>query len=682
MSPLEQWAAIEFNAAVLLIAAAAILVVGLMASTRRAEAYFASDRNVGSILGGATVSAAFLSAAPFLGLAGSLFALGSDGLAWIVGIGTGFVLMGIVIAPAFRASGALTVPEFLAMRFGGGSVPLLAAVPVTACCLLLLVAQLVAIGTLAQHALDLPSDLAIAGAALVIAIVLAAGGMRAATWLLALLLLAVLVAYLVPLGTIAWQKHGIPVGQLAYGQTLQEVRNLEIDMLGEELADASSLKPHLRPFLQIDYANTLALILCVAAGTAVLPHVLMRTAVTRNTGQTRLAMAWSLLFTTLVLSAIPAYAALAKHEIYRTIAKGVPFAQLPDVFARQDIAVHGVRLGLYDAVANAVRSGGDVAAVGDELRARWPQTATEWAALKPEVQSALVDAGKTAGGFSAEQRFETWRSTILPVAAIAAGNSTGKLTQSAIAIEPGMASFAAFALAGLSPAWITTFAVGGILAALATGIATTWAVASALARDLPLASRAPGAVTGTATTRLAVLAVTAVAAALAIYAPANLPTIAAWTFSLAAAGLLPALVLGIWWKRATRAGAIAGIIGGLAITLFYIGGTYFVPAEMFDMTSNLSDGGGPALDEATALEAAAAKATPETQATARAALDTYLRGTEVKPGAANWFGIHNSSAAVFGLPLGFLLIILVSLMTRRTDGEAQQFFEAVRRPSA
>lgn len=682
MSALEQWAAIEFHASVLLAAAAVVLVAGLAGATRRSAAFFAADHSAGSVVGGMGISAAFLSSAPFLGLAGTLFALGSDGLAWLVGIGSGFVLMGVAIAPAFRASGALSVPEFLRRRYGGRAVPFVAALIVALAALLLLIGQLVAIGLLAERALDLPRDLAIYGAAAIVAIVLAAGGMRSATWLLVLLLVAVIAAYLAPLGALTWQKMGLPVGQLAYGQALQEIRNLEMDMLGEQIADAGTLKPHLRPFLQIDYTNTLTLILCVAAGTAVLPHVLMRTAVTRGAGTTRMAMAWSLLFTVLILSAIPAYAALTKHELYRQMARGIAFAELPAVFAKQDIAVHGVRLHLYDTVVNAVRNGGDVQAVDKELRLRWPQVAAEWSALQPAVQVAMVDAGRSAAGFSADQRFETWRSSILPVAATAAGNETGKLTQGAIAIEPGLATLVGFALAGLPSIWIVAFAIGGMLAALATAIATTWALGFAVARDFPIALTGQETSDRTAATRLTVVGGAVVAALLAASLPAMQVTLTAWTLSIVAAGLLPALLLGIWWKGATRAGALTGMLGALVLSLAYIGGTQFAPGLMFDMTSNLSDGGEPALEQATALEAAAARATAETKIAAEATLASYLRGTDVRPGAANWFGIHNSSAAVFGLPLGFLLIILVSLLTRRADGDARDFFDAVRRPDA
>lgn len=242
---MQQSAAIDFNTGLLLAVAAAVVAVGLMAGSRRADALQAADRKVPAVCNGMATSAAFISAGPFLGLAGTLFVLGSDGLAWVLGLSAGLVLMGVLIAPSFRASGAATVPEFLALRYGGRLLPLLGTAVVLALSFVLLVAQLSAIGDVANRALSVPEVPAIGGSAIVIAIVLAGGGMRAATWLGAGLLIAILVAYLAPLGVLTLVKHGNPAGPLAYGQTLQDLQQLEVKMISEGLADARSLKPHL-----------------------------------------------------------------------------------------------------------------------------------------------------------------------------------------------------------------------------------------------------------------------------------------------------------------------------------------------------------------------------------------------------------------------------------------------------
>jgi cation/acetate symporter len=157
---------------------------------------------------------------------------------------------------------------------------------------------------------------------------------------------------------------------------------------------------------------------------------------------------------------------------------------------------------------------------------------------------------------------------------------------------------------------------------------------------------------------------------------------AASTFSVAAAGLFPVLVLGIWWRRTTRAGAIAGLLAGLVVTISYIGGSQLAPVGFYEMTGTLSDAGPTAGKKLSDLMAVAEKASPDGKSSAETAVLAYARGTSFKAGAANWLGIHNSAAAVFGLPIGFLIIILVSLLTRRPSPEALEFAEAIRRPPA
>ncbi len=148
----------------------------------------------------------------------------------------------------------------------------------------------------------------------------------------------------------------------------------------------------------------------------------------------------------------------------------------------------------------------------------------------------------------------------------------------------------------------------------------------------------------------------------------------AWAFSLAAAGLFPALVLGIWWKRTTTAGAIAGIAAGFAVCVYYLVATrYFAPSfyETWGWLSNATAEGAARYAE---LKAAVAAAAPDAQAAAFKAFDTHAQVL------ANWWGIKNISAAAFGLPVGFAVMIVVSLMTKAPSKEIQDLIESIRIP--
>jgi cation/acetate symporter len=139
----------------------------------------------------------------------------------------------------------------------------------------------------------------------------------------------------------------------------------------------------------------------------------------------------------------------------------------------------------------------------------------------------------------------------------------------------------------------------------------------------------------------------------------------AWAFSLAAGGLFPALVLGIWWKRTTSLGAIAGIFAGFGMTLLYLVVTRYYPefgVNWLGMSSLLNPvTGAPVVDVAAAL------ADP---ATAYATLQSKV----------GWFSVNNISSALFGLPIGFAVMIGVSLLTPAPSKEMQDFIDEVRRP--
>jgi cation/acetate symporter len=171
------------------------------------------------------------------------------------------------------------------------------------------------------------------------------------------------------------------------------------------------------------------------------------------------------------------------------------------------------------------------------------------------------------------------------------------------------------------------------------------------------------------------LVVVAVAAAyVASTRPADILSMVAWAFSLAAAGLFPALVLGVWWKRTTTAGAVWGIIAGFGICAYYLLATRYGAPGFYEMWGWLSGVTPEAAARYTELKAAVASAAPDAKVAAEKALDTYAQTI------ASWWGIKNISAAAFGLPLGFGVMIVVSLFTKAPSKEMQDMIEEIRVP--
>jgi cation/acetate symporter len=261
-------------------------------------------------------------------------------------------------------------------------------------------------------------------------------------------------------------------------------------------------------------------------------------------------------------------------------------------------------------------------------------------------------------------------------------------------------------------------AAGGLAAALSTADGLLLAIANALSHDVYYRMIDQNAPTSRrlAVSRVLLVVVAALAAYTASTKPADILAMVSWAFSLAAAGLFPALVLGVWWKRANSAGAVAGIIAGFGVTLYYLVGTRYYAPGFVEMWNGLSSvpidmGLVGKFRELTAALAAAADETAKTAA--QAALDEFkaasgasvataakfvdlkealaaATGDAVAPALkafdthaqsmANWFGVKNISSAAFGLPVGFLTMIVVSLLTKAPSKAMQDFIEEVRVP--
>jgi cation/acetate symporter len=374
-----------------------------------------------------------------------------------------------------------------------------------------------------------------------------------------------IIAYLVPVVLLSAQLTGIPIPQLTYGQALQEITSLE-EALG-------IVKHHISPFVDAagnfngtSMLNFFALVFCLMVGTASLPHILMRYFTTPSVREARKSVGWSLFFIFLLYFTAPAYAAFAKLEVYQNVI-GQPISELPAWVA----------------------SWGATGLVGtcDRLNA---------------AEIYAICAGVTGNGDG-----------ILQLAEFKINNDAIVLATPEIAGLP-------YVIAGL-------VAAGGLAAALSTADGLLLAIANALSHDIYYRMIDPNADTKhrLIVARVLLIGVAIIAAWVAGTRPAGILAMVAWAFSLAASGLFPALVMGIWWKRTTSAGAIAGMIAGFGVCLFYLIGTQYF-------------------------------------------------------GMPLWFGIKNISCGLFGIPVAFLVTYVVSRMTPEPSREMQDFIDSIRVP--
>lgn len=628
-----------------------------------AAAASAADRASSYALGGLSAAGRAMPAALLASLPGLVFLAGFDHLAYGLGLLAGIVLAGVAIAPHVAREGSATVSEALHRRFGRAA-SFAAAVVIVLVVLPLLTAELVVVGVVSEAALGTPYLAAVGGALAV--------GVGAALFMserifgrLAVGAFALFAAsLLVPLVLMA-SKSGAIVPHIAYGQALSAIGGLEEKLVESGLVDFGTFSMHTTPFLRFSGLDLVALVVSLALGTAALPQLVSALAARNGPAAARLAGAWAALFAMLVLISVPALAAYAKLEIYGALTRETPLAALPGWLEAPLCAgvarIHGTSVHLLSAVADAVRAGhANGTAVSDYVTGD-ATAAAQWLALDDATREILLASAQSlASGASSTSAWDVYVTSVLPAVAAAAGNAAATLTQAALVMDPVGVLLALPGLSGLSTWGMALVGLGVLAIALVTATALIRTVLSVVPSAGPGDAGLPRAAVAL------VLASGAFAAGLATARPGELVTIVVSALSLAAAGLFPVLALGLAWRRATAAGAIAAILLGGGVALYYDVGIQVFPAAFYRTWAPLSNAGEFAAEEFATLETDLRDADgDEARAAAEAALDALARGTPARRGLANWFGIDSASGAIFGVPLGILALVLVSLLTRR-----------------
>ena len=587
-------------------------VIGVLSRTAQVSEYYVAGRRVPAFYNGMATGADWMSAASFVGMAGTLFLLGYDGLAWVLGWTGGYVLVSVLVGPYLRKFGAYTVPDFMSYRFGGNFARFLAVVVLVACSFTYVTAQIYGTGIIASRFLGMPFEVAVFVGLSGILLCSMLGGMRAVTWTQIAQYIVLIVAYLTPIIILSTKQYGIPIPELTYGQAIADITAREGQFLKDGLATAANLKPHIQPWTTYSPLNFFGIIFCMMVGTASLPHILMRYFTTPSVREARKSVAWSLFFIFLLYFSAPAYAAFSKLEVYTNII-GRDVADIrPWMFTWGELGLIKV-------------CGSDAASL-----------------------QAVIDACKAAG--------------------------TNVIRLQDFVINTDVIVLSTPEIAGLPYVISGLVAAGGLAAALSTADGLLLAIANALSHDIYYKMIDPNAPTvrRLMVARVLLLLVAVAAAALASTRPADILAMVGWAFSLAMAGNFPALIMGIWWKRATTTGAVAGMIAGFGLCVFYLVTTRYFPqagVSWFGMSALTNPvTGAPLVDIAKAM------ADPKVLADVPALASNPLQSK------VGWFGLNNINCGLLGMPLGFLVIYVVSLMGKEPSKEMQAFVDAIRKP--
>ena len=540
--------------------------IGWLSRTMQVDAYYVAGRSVPPVFNGMATAADWMSGASFVAMAGGIYMGGHAYLAFVVGWTGGYVLVAALMAPYLRKFGCYTVPDFIGTRYGGNVARFCAVLVLTVASFTYVTAQINATGTIASRALHIPFEVGVWFGLLGILLCSMLGGMRAVTWTQVAQYIVLIIAYLVP---VIWmsnkQGFGI-VPQLVYGDAVARLGELEaMHQVGvlkpvEAVAGLRALTvPHAAAgATAIDSWRFVTLTLCMMAGTASLPHILMRYFTTPSVKAARQSVAWSLLFIFLLYFTAPALATFTKLQV-----------------------------------------------------------------LDPNLATGII--GKSIAEVTALDWIRNWSE--VGFLKVIDSNGDGILQINEFFMRGDIVVLATPEIAGLPYVISGLVAAGGMAAAMSTADGLLLAIANALSHDLYYKIIDPKAETKTrlVVARVLLIVIGAAGAAVASLKLTSILGAVAWAFDFACSGLFFPLVLGVWWKRANRQGAIAGMLGGL------IAGTWYL---------------------------------------------YMVRWGGMDP----WIGIDHLRFGIIGMPVSLVAMVVVSLMTAEPDKETQAMVDATRIP--
>jgi cation/acetate symporter len=544
--------------------------IGILSRTMAVEAYYVAGRSVPPVFNGMATAADWMSGASFVAMAGGVFMAGYSYMAFIVGWTGGYILVATLMAPYLRKFGCYTVPDFIGTRYGGKMTRLAAVVVLVVASFTYVTAQITATGTIAARALLIPFEVGVWFGLAGILVCSMLGGMRAVTWTQVAQYIVLIVAYLIPIFWMSYvQGFGI-FPQLQYGPAVARIMELE-------------------PIIGV--------------GTRPLEAVPGLSALT-------------------TLHATPAEGALAAWQFVTLVAcMMIGTASLPHILmryfttptvrdARNSVAwsLFFIFLLYFSAPALA--------------------TFSKLQMIDPTLPTSII--GDSIESVLALEWIQKW--SAIGLLAVVDQNGDGILQINEFFLNPDIIVLATPEIAGLPYVISGLVAAGGMAAAMSTADGLLLAMANALSHDLYYKIIDPKAETSKRllTARALLLVIGAAGALVASLKLTGILGAVAWAFCFAMSGLFVPLVLGVWWKRANRQGALAGMLVGL-----FVGWWYLLAVRNPDAWYGI---------------------------------------------AAPWFGLNDLRFGIIGLAASFISMVVVTLMFPAPDEETQAMVDELRIP--
>ncbi len=553
--------------------------------------FYIAGKGVSPVANGMATAADWMSAASFISMAGIIAFSGYDASVYLLGWTGGYVLLALFLAPYLRKFGKFTVPEFIAERYYSRTARIVAVICLIFVSFTYVAGQMRGVGIVFSRFLEVDVTMGLIIGMGIVFVYAVLGGMKGITYTQVAQYCVLIFAYTVPAVFIAIQLTGNPLPQLAFGGDVVGSGTGLLEKLDDIVVSLGFTQYTSGTKSTIDiFCITLALMV----GTAGLPHVIVRFFTVPRVRDARSSAGFALLFIALLYTAAPAVGAMARYNLINTVQPG----------------------------AVGAADGNLVIAERPEWFRRWERTGL--VSIDDRNGDGRVQYYNDANeAFAASAESYGWQ-----------GNE--------LSVDRDIMVLANPEIAGL-PDWVIALvAAGGIAAALSTAAGLLLVISAAVSHDLIKGIFAPG-ISDKAELRagrIAAAVAIVVAGYLGYDPPGWVAQVVAFAFGLAAASLFPVILLGIFFKRINKQGAIAGMLSGLLFTYGYI---------EFYKGLFLKWAGSP-------------------------------WGENV---AANWlFGISPEGIGVVGMLLNVAVATAVSLATAPPPERVQHMVEAIRVPRA
>ena len=627
--------------------------IGFMSKTSDVGEYYVAGRRVPALFNGMATGADWMSAASFIGMAGTLYLSGFDGLAFIMGWTGGYCLVALFLAPYLRKFGQFTIPDFLGARYGGNiprSIGVLAAI---LCSFTYVIAQIYGVGIITSRFTGLEFQVGVFVGLAGILVCSFLGGMKAVTWTQVAQYIILIVAYMIPVVWLSVKQTGVPVPQVIYGYQLQKVTDRE-KVLNDKNTEAGAKEDSVRQIFRDRAAVADEKLKTVSApgGAAFLAAEKEKLVAKVAELKAASADAKAVEAAEAAVTAFPASVAAAKAQWKKDVdgakARAAPIKPHAEAFPGKDEKVRDIARKNFLALVFCLMVG--TAALPHILMRFYTTPSVKdarrsvfWSLffifllyfsapalavlVKFDIYTNLVGSSFA----SLPAWVSSWAAVDKTLMSITDINKDGIVQLAEIVIGGDLVVLATPEIAGLPYVITGLVAAGGLAAALSTADGLLLTIANALSHDVYYKMIDPNAPTARrlVISKSLLLVVALLAAYVTSLKPGDILFLVGAAFSLAASSFFPALVCGVFWKRANQLGAILGMSLGLGVCAYYMYMTY----PFFGVN------------------------------------------------APKWWDINPISAGIFGIPAGFIGIIVGSIITAPPSKEVQEMVDHVRYPN-